>query len=133
MTTNVRCLAVCGFTAVACLVVGYFLGVRTASGALGRLQNALLVSDATLDVTRFVGLLTLHREGKADLAADRMEITLDSEIIDLARLYSSQVDREGSAARTLRAAATYRAAHPHHSVLEPQVTAALAPFTSSTP
>ena len=112
--------------AAAALLVGYLLGNRIAGRNYAQLQDRLILSQASFETSSMVGLLTLHREGKADVAAGRMEILLDKGIIDLARAYSRQADPEGGAARTLERAATYRAAHPYRSEREAEVKAALA-------
>ena len=133
MSSAIKRFGIGGAAAIACLLVGYFAGARAAESVYGRLQDALLMSDASLDTSRFLVLLTLHREGKGELAAQRLEIMLDTSVLDLARAYSPTSDSDGKAAQMLRAAAQYRSKHPANGPLQPAVSAALAPFAPSAP
>jgi hypothetical protein len=90
---------------------------------------ALNLSQSALDATRYVMLLKVYREGNPDLAADRLEALLDSAILGIASDYSPTRDQYRSAAKALREAAAYRAAHPYRNPMEArsaEVLAALA-------
>ena len=103
---------------MAALAIGYVAGVRLSGSATTETIFSLNLSQSALDATRYVMLLKAHREGKADLAADRLETLLDSAILGIASDYSPARDQYRSAAKALREAAAYRAAHPYKNPID---------------
>ena len=113
MKITARAVALFVVSGLGALVVGYTVGARAMRATAEESVTSLSTAQAALDTTRFTMLLQALREGKADLAADRMETMLDFAILDLARDYSPARDPEQSATKALRAAAAYRATHPY--------------------
>ncbi len=125
MNTTAKWSITLGAAILVSALAGIFAGIRIERSQpelVRRNQdgwvNALRLSHSALDAVQFTMLLKAHREGKNDLLADRLETMLDFALIDVAREYSPERDDQKIAAKALRRAADYRAAHPHRSSLE---------------
>src|SRR5437899_1268437 len=104
--------------AVGGYVAGVKVGVKTADRRGAEGIHELILSHAALKTTETTMLLKAIREGKQDLATDRLETLLSFAVINLAREYTPRRDYYGSAAKALTLAREYRAAHPYKHSLD---------------
>ena len=117
MTAKLRIAIVTITGLIVGAAVGYIIGQKNSDTHLAQMVHSLAFAQKAKETASYTRLLEGLRNGKADLVTDRLEIMLDTSLIDIGIMNNyygaPKEDVSEAVSRSLCLARNYRQLYPH--------------------